>query len=365
MNTKIIAIYLPQYHEVEENNIWWGKGHTEWSHVRKAIPLFRGHYQPRIPLNKDYYDLSDHSVLQKQARLAHEHGIHGFCFYHYWFTGKKLLHKPLEAMLRAGTPDFPFCLSWANHNWINKVQRKGRQILIKQEYGNEDNWKEHFQYLLQYFSDKRYIRVDGRPLFVIHDPVIIPCFEQMRAVWDKMAREAGLDGLYYVNTLKFRGDAEFSVKANFDAQMEYFPSYALHVPYGSFFSKKVLLKFWILACRDVLRKRMVVSYDYVWKEALRSTPDNGIRTFLGAFLDWDTTPRWGNKGGVVYHGATPEKFRKYLEIQLRRSAEKDEKGFLFITAWNEWSEGAYLEPDERFGHEYLSAVREALRSKEN
>ena len=193
---KIIPLYLPQFHEIPENNEWWGKGFTEWTNVKKARPLFEGHNQPRIPKGKNYYDLSNLDVLKWQCSLANNYGIFGFCFYHYWFNGKLLLEKPMEMLLEHSEIAINYCVSWANHNWNDswKASPGKERILIDHDFDDEEDWVSHFNYLLNFFKDSRYIKEDGKPLVVIYIPNIIGKLNKMLALWNAMAIENGFKG---------------------------------------------------------------------------------------------------------------------------------------------------------------------------
>ena len=360
--TKLIAIYLPQYHEIEENNKWWGKGHTEWTSCKKAKRLFKDHYQPRIPLNNNYYDLTDREAQLEQVKLAKQNGIYGFCYYHYWFEGKMLLEKPMENMLHDKEIDMPFCISWANHTWTNSINKRGRKVLIEQTYGDKEDWENHFNYLKKFFKDKRYIRVNDKPVMVIYNAKDIECWEEMKSTWDEMAVNEGFKGIHYVNTLKDEQDIDYSNKYRFDAQFEYQPTFALRkrnkLEYNLwYYLKRILYK-------DFIDKPCICNYDRVWRNVIDNTPSNDIVTYLGSYSDWDTTARWGNKG-IVHKGANPQKFKKYLKQQITRSKTMNESEFIFITAWNEWSEGAYLEPDEKYKYKYLEVIKEAIYECDN
>lgn len=355
--SKIIAMYLPQYHEIEENNKWWGKGHTEWISCKKSKPLFKDHYQPRIPLNNNYYDLTEKKSQVWQAQLAKEYGIYGFCYYHYWFEGNLLLEKPAENMLKTPEIDIPFCFSWANHTWSNTLRRKNRNILISQSYGDRSDWINHFNYLLPFFNDKRYIKIKDKPMFIIYDAKDISCWDEMKSVWNKMAKENGFPGIHYVSTLKHESDVKFTREKEFDAQFEYQPRFSLglgkKINFAKYYNYKRILH------KDFLHKPCKISYDKVWKQIIKKTPDNGITTYLGCYTDWDTTARWSEQG-EVHIGGNPKKFEKYLHQQIQRSKNMKESDFIFITAWNEWSEGAYLEPDEKYGYKYLEAIKNVI-----
>ncbi|MDB6353567.1 glycoside hydrolase family 99-like domain-containing protein [Trichococcus sp. K1Tr] len=356
---KIIAIYLPQYHEIEENNEWWGKGHTEWVSCKKALPLFKNHYQPRIPLDNNYYDLTNEEEQIKQAQIAKEFGVYGFCYYHYWFEGKQIMQQPMEQMLNNKNIDIPFCISWANHTWSNSTSRKNRKILIEQTYGSKKDWEQHFVYLKQFFDDERYIKVDNKPIMVIYDAKNIDCWQEMKLLWDTLAKKEGWEGLFYINTLKHEEDVEVSNQFKFDAQFEYQPTFALGKSKKFDYAK--LYNFKRILYKEYLDRPLICSYDKIWQRVLTQTPSNGITTYLGAYNDWDTTARWGKKG-IVHKNASPEKFEKYLREQIKHSDELPNSDFIFVTAWNEWSEGAYLEADEKYGYGYLEAIKNSVNS---
>ena len=356
--TKLIAMYLPQYHEIPENNKWWGKGHTEWVNCKKAVPFSKTHYQPKVPLNKEYYNLLDEKFQERQNKLANDYGIYGFCYYHYWFEGKLLLEKPMENMLKNKKISNKFCISWANHSWINKYEKKNRKLLIEQTYGGVEDWVKHFDYLLQFFKDDRYIKVDGKPMLVIYDAKSINCWEKMKKIWDDLAIKNGLPGIYYVNTLKIYKDIEESNKGEFDAQFEYQPALSTS-PSNNIFSYQTLYNLKRIIYRDYLNKPAKFNYDHVWSEIFKNTPNN-LKTYLGAFVDWDVTSRWGSRG-LYYTGCTEQKFYKYLKKQVDRSKAMN-SDYIFITAWNEWSEGAYLEPDEKHKFNFLECIKKLYDS---
>ncbi len=366
---KIIAYYLPQFHEIPENNKWWGEGFTEWVNMKKARPLFEGHNQPRVPLNANYYDLSDVEVMRWQVELAKKYGLYGFCFYHYWFDGHLLLEKPVEQYLSEQSIDFPFCICWANEHWTNAWVSKDNKVLIEQRYGSEKEWTEHFYYLLPFLKDKRYIKIDGKPLLVLYRPEIIDCLEDMLNCWRSLARKEGLGEIciafqhpsYYVYPKK-REDL-------FDYCLEYQPTFARTMANNHkhsflrrmkrstalWFEKNLKIDLRYNPRHDVAK----VDYDKVWKDILRLRPHSG-KSVPGAFVDWDNTPRRG-KTGSAYTGVTPEKFKKYLGEQIRNARDNYHKDFMFLFAWNEWAEGGYMEPDEKNGYGMLEAMRGALK----
>jgi lipopolysaccharide biosynthesis protein len=357
---KLIAFYLPQFHPIPENDRWWGQGFTEWTNTRWAAPLFPGHYQPREPWADNYYSLLDSRARSWQADVARSHGIYGFCYYHYWFAGSPLLERPFNEVLRSGQPEFPFCLSWANEPWSRVWDGRRREILVRQEYGDASMWRRHFEDLLPAFRDPRYIRVDGRPLFVVYRPSSIPRPTAMFDLWRSLAREHGLEGLHLVHTLN---TFERRPVPGFDGTIDLEPLCTLAGPAARFWrwrrkGRGLLLRATRRDPRAVGRRFLdVIDYDRVWEMILnRPNPPAPRNAYRGAFMDWDNTPRRGNRA-TIFLGATPQKFERYLERQLARAESAGAGEFLFVNAWNEWAEGAYLEPDRRCGFQYLQAVQ--------
>lgn len=372
---KIIPFYLPQFHTIPENDEWWGKGFTEWTNVKKAIPLYEGHDQPRVPINENYYNLLDDNVKIWQADLAKKYGIFGFCYYHYWFKdGRRLLEKPAEQMLANKEIDLPFCFCWANENWSKNWDGGNREIIMKQDYGEKQDWEKHFQYLLPFFKDKRYITVHGKPLFVIYKPEQIIDLYQMVKYMRERAVEEGFPGIcfafqfptYYAD-MYYRDDI-------FDYRIGFEPVYSRNL--GSLREpgtsskvtklRKLLGENIISVYRKARSANMGINvgnpqqnlalyfYDETWDKILGA---NWTEEFLpGAFVDWDNTPR--NKHGVAYTGFSIEKFESYMTKLIAR-AKQENKPMLFINAWNEWGEGAFLEPDEKYGYRKLEAVKRA------
>jgi lipopolysaccharide biosynthesis protein len=360
---KVIAFYLPQFHPIPENDRWWGAGFTEWTKTRGATPLFPGHYEPREPLGDHYYNLLDEKARAWQADLARSYGIYGFCYYHYWFRGHRLLEKPFAEVLRTGQPDFPFCLSWANESWSRVWNGRRWDILMPQDYGEAGDWRRHFEELLPAFEDPRYIRIDGKPLFIIYRPSHIPRCTEMLELWRTLARESGLEGLqllHVLNTFEPRRVPGFAGTIDLE------PMYTISHRMPRLWRWRRYLRATMLR---LTRRRAdtpgspfmdLIDYDETWEKILDRPRRPGPElTIPGAFADWDNTPRRGNRG-TVFVGATPEKFERYLTRQLARARQIEGSGYLFVNAWNEWAEGAYLEPDKRFGLEYLEAVRRAL-----
>ncbi|QUG87014.1 glycoside hydrolase family 99-like domain-containing protein [Bacillus nitratireducens] len=345
---KLIAFYLPQFHEIPENNLWWGKGFTEWTNTRAAQKLFPEHYQPREPSQDYYYDLTDENARKWQAEIAKQYGIYGFCYYHYWFKGKRLLETPFNEVLRTGEPDLPFCLSWANEPWTRRWDGTNNDVLMPQDYGDEEDWKEHFYFLLTAFKDGRYIRIDNKPLFIIYRASIIPRCEEMLLYWQNLAKQNGLEGIYFVHTLNIQPYVK-----GFDACVEFEPSYTGYLTHNSLNLEKVV--------DGYHQKFNVMDYDKFWSNILeRAEIKKNIKTFLGAFVDWDNSARIGDRA-LIFKGATPEKFSHYLTQQIKHTVNSNNE-FLFINAWNEWGEGAYLEPDKKYGYKYLEAVKKSMEN---
>lgn len=362
---KIITFYLPQFHTFKENDNWWGKGFTEWRTVKNAKSYFKMHQQPRIPLNNNYYCLNDNGdTLQWQAELAREYGVYGFCFYHYWFDGKMLMEKPMEILLSRKDIKIHYCICWANENWTRAWADKTKEILIEQHYGNKQDWEKHFEYLLEFFKDERYILKDNKPVLVIYRPEIIPTRNKMFALWDKMARENGFAGIHLLyQQNKYNPDNDEAGKW-FESGIEYQPQYVMdlfrnkynRVPYKihsllNYISDKTSL-FW---CKPI---SFHFSYDKLWEKIISDFPKRE-NMYPGAFVDWDNTPRHKKRGSFCT-GVTPEKFEKYLRIQLERTTNVYHKDMLFLFAWNEWGEGGYLEPDEKNKYRMLEAIQKCV-----
>lgn len=374
---KTIAFYLPQYHTIPENDVWWGKDFTEWTNLKKSTALFDGHYQPRIPENRNYYNLLDDTVKQWQIDLAKKYGIYGFCFYHYWFKGgKKLLERPIEQFLENKSLKMPFCLCWANEPWTRAWDGKTKEVIMPQEYGTEQEWREHFQYLLPFLKDERYIYVDGKPLLVFYKPELIENLKAMIDIWKEMALTAGLPGLTFVVQGSNYNATQIFDNNLFDYGMMYEPGFTdmyisratsnelqkkrrKECPALYRYKIKTFLKRRIYNAFGLSRSHVVdrINYDLYW-EAILSRPAN-TRFIPGAFTDWDNSPRRGCKGRI-FIGSTPEKFQKYFSRLVKKTRDEYHMDMIFITAWNEWTEGAYLEPDEKYGCRYLQAIHDAL-----
>ncbi len=353
---RAIAFYLPQYHPIAENDQWWGEGFTEWTNVRKARPLFRHHRQPVIPGELGYYDLRDSDTREAQASLASAAGISGFCYWHYWFAGQRLLERPFAEVLDSGQPDFPFCLGWANESWSGVWHGNPDKILMQQSYPGPEDEARHFRLLEQAFKDPRYLTVDGKPIFYVYKPRQIP--ECLRFVehWQKLAIEAGLKGIHFVGEDVYIDDHPWDYKANgFDAVVANTPGVAfLRLAKKRFLPRYLLPR----AVHKLLRYPVLHKYrDFV----AHSQVDPGHGDFYPAVLpNWDNTPRSG-RNGFVLTGASPALFRSQLQYAVQQVEPRPpDKQLVFIKSWNEWAEGNYLEPDRKHGSTYLDVCRSVL-----
>ncbi len=371
---KIIPLYLPQFHTIPENDEWWGKGFTEWVNVREAKPLFEGHNQPRVPLNNNYYDLSDIETLKWQCRIAKEYGIYGFCMYHYWFNGHLLLEKPMEMLLAHPEIDIKYCVSWANHDWTDAWKASNRQpkVLIAHNFDDEKDWVDHFNYLLPFFKDPRYMTENNKPLMVIYIPNIIRKLKKMLDVWSQMARDNGFDGLTFIYqsaASSFDNSWDHSL---FDYGVEMNPGYvglANRQKNSSFFPKLMKysheIKRFLHIRRSLLPQKKITEvskadYDYTWQRILELRPiSNAPKMIPCAFTDWDNTPRHKERG-YLFQGVSPDKFKSYFKQLIDNTKNFYDTDMIFVFAWNEWAEGGYLEPDEKNGFAFLEAIKECL-----
>lgn len=345
---KVIAMYLPQFHQIPENDEWWGKGFTEWTAVTSAAPIYEEHYQPKKPLEGNYYNLLDKKTMEWQAQLMNQYQVDGLCFYHYWFKdGKRILEKPAEKLIEWKDVNMPFCFCWANatwarswskisakESWTNRFEKnengQNDGVLLEQQYGGEESWREHFEYFLTFFKDERYIKINNMPVVVIYHTSLISCLGEMIEKWNQWAIDNGWKGIYVIG-------------ARTNEISEQFVNSILHLEPAKAFEKMSMNK-------DVSR---LIDYKEVWRETLESVPykENII---YGGVVGYDDTPRRGREGRVI-KGQTPELFKQYLAELLAKN-EVANSPFTFINAWNEWGEGMYLEPDERDGYGYLEAI---------
>ena len=353
---KIIAFYLPQFHSFPENDKWWGTGFTEWTNTKKSRPHYKGHYMPREPLNDNYYCLLDKSTFEWQINLAKEYGIYGFCFYHYWFGEDTILmKKPMELYLNNQDLDLPFCISWANETWSRRWNGSD------QDNGTQETWIRHFEYLLDFFKDKRYIKVDGKPLFVLYKPEIFPDYKEMFKLWDTLAKKNGLPGI----TFAVQGavwNNILDVDDSFvDYRIMYEPGYTAcqsKDKKGLRFRISTRILKELTKMSSGIKVNCLKPYGETCLNIVNRKVDSD-KMIPGFFVNWDNTPRKGDAADS-YIGSNPKVYEKYLSLLIKKAREEYKKDIIFINAWNEWAESCYLEPDKKFGYGYLEATKRAL-----
>ena len=382
MKARVIALYLPQFHPIPENDKYWGKGFTEWTNVGKAKPLFKGHYQPRVPADLGYYDLRMPEVREAQAGLAREAGIEGFCYWHYWFgNGRMLLERPFQEVLDSGKPEFPFCLGWANHSWKTSTWtndgKQRNEMIAEMQYLGEDDYRKHFNYVLKAFQDKRYITVDGMPLFLIFDPIDLPA--DFIPYWRKLAKEVGLPGIHFVANIQNTNgrplkdnNGNIVAKGYFatDEAGKYY-DYVVNIKgFGAVASlgtwrAEIMSKnkFWFAAQRALANRfNIKIPNIYDYRKIMKNyyVPEDSRENVYPSLLpQWDRSPRSGVNG--IYKNSTPEYFKEsILEALKLVKNKKAEHRILFLKSWNEWAEGNYVEPDIKFGHGYLDAIHDSI-----
>jgi lipopolysaccharide biosynthesis protein len=360
-NPKLFAFHLPQFHPIAENDEWWGPGFTEWRNVAQGRPLFEGHYQPHYPADLGYYDLRLPEVREHQAALARQYGINGFCYYHYWFAGKQLLQRPVSEILTSGKPDFPFCLCWANENWTRRWDGADQEVLISQEYSIEDD-RAHFQALLPYFKDSRYIRINNKPLFLVYRSTFLPNCYNTTSLWRQQAKANGLEDLYLVKLESLSSERQNAPKQDgFDAALDFQPDWgALPKPIQPPRRWKLLKKLG-LAKSHPFTTNLIYSYPEVVK-AMLSRPSVEYPRFPCVVPSWDNYARRRGGNAIILHGSTPEAYGKWLSAVLGDQTvfQRLPEPIVFINAWNEWAEGNHLEPDLKWGHQYLEKTFNSL-----
>jgi Glycosyltransferase WbsX len=357
---RVIAFYLPQFHAIPENDEWWGKGFTEWTNVGRARPLYPGHVQPRLPTELGYYDLRVPEVREHQAQLAREYGIEGFCYWHYWFNGRRILQRPFDEVLTTGKPDFPFCLGWANQTWTGIWHGAPNRILIEQTYGGEVDARRHFEAVLPAFLDPRYLTVHGQPIFVLHQPQDLPDPIAFTSAWRRWAQAEGLPGVFFVGTREvgwphpreygFDGAFPGSVGRIFHLQA---------VSGVDRFLRRVLRgNDGTSLARRFLGWPRRIEYTTAVEHAL--APDGGEDDFPCVVPNWDNTPRSGSDG-LVLTGSTPDRFHDHMQTAIGAVEARDpDYRLVFLKSWNEWAEGNFVEPDATYGRHYLEAIRRAV-----
>jgi len=352
---RVIAFYLPQFHPTPENDEWWGAGFSEWTNVASAKPLFNGHEQPVIPADLGFYDLRLPETRVAQAEMAAAHGVEGFCYWHYWFGGRRMLERPFNEVLSSGSPDFPFCLGWANHSWNGIWKDEPHRMLIDQTYPGEADDRAHFDYLLTAFRDKRYMTVDGKPIFVIFKPTDIPDAKKRFALWRELALQAGLKGLHIVgiHMLDFTDPGELGLDAVTLSRLAVTNT-------ANSVVNEVTKNIWRIRRKLSLGGPRVVEYSEAIKHLVPDLKQFACEAYPCIYPNWDNTPRKGRKG-LVLANSTPALFEAHLNDAVGALGERDdEHKLVFVKSWNEWAEGNHLEPDTKWGLQYLQALKRVI-----
>ena len=353
---RVLALYLPQFHPTPENDKWWGEGFTEWTNVVKARPLFRGHQQPKLPGKVGFYDLRLPETRVAQAELAKKAGIEGFCYWHYWFgNGKRLLERPFTEVLASGSPDFPFCLAWANHSWYKKLwdpKAPGKDILLmEQTYPSKDDFVAHFYALLPAFKDPRYVKVEGKPFFMVFKPLEIKNVELFINTWQDLAKKNGLPGIYFVGQCD-----RFKIKEVLDVGYDA----VNHEEVNHIHEKEPIIK---KVIQQILLRSIKLPRVYNYSKAMKSMiipEDKKNEVFPTICPNFDHTPRSGSRG-LVYTGVTPHAFSEHVIDTLDLIKDKpDQYKIVILKSWNEWGEGNYLEPDEKNGDTFIKTLSKII-----
>jgi lipopolysaccharide biosynthesis protein len=358
MNSKkirSIAFHLPQYHPIPENDEWWSKGFTEWTKVSRAQPYFKGHAQPHLPADLGFYDLRLPEAREAQAALAREYGIHGFCYYHYWFNGREVLERPVNEILESGKPDFPFCLCWANENWTRRWDGNDAEVLLKQEYCAEDDIA-HIRRLIPMFKDPRYIKIDGKPVFLVYRFSHLPDPGATIERWRSEVKAAGFPGIYLANVESFHEDYGLAGRMDLDAGVEFAPDWKCLGPRIRPFGKLTKL---IKAYRG-WSNNVITSYPALIEKMMNKQKPDYLR-YPCVTPMWDNSARRKTRATILVD-STPEIYGQWLKETIQEfKPPSSEENLVFINAWNEWGEGNHLEPCQTWGRAYLEATREALR----
>lgn len=355
---RLIAFYLPQFHPIPENDLWWGKGFTEWTNVAVAKPVFPGHYQPHIPADLGFYDLRLAEVREEQAYLAKAYGIYGFCYYYYYFNGKRLLNRPLDENLRTGKPDFPFCICWANENWTRRWDGRDNEVLIEQKHSIEDD-EVFIRQLIPVLKDKRYIRINNKLLLLIYRVERFPDINQTADIWRNIIKKELNEELFLCAVNNFVKEIDPQL-IGFDATVQFpldFHPDCRILPQWS--SNENNLEF------TPLEDYLIMDYKLIM-ERMVNIKKPSYKFFRGVFPAWDNTPRRQNSS-AIFINSSPDLYSIFLKITigLTNAEHTGDEKLIFINAWNEWAEGAHLEPDKKYGLQWLEKTREALESKED
>ena len=356
---KSIALYLPQFHPVPENDEWWGKGFTEWTNVTKAKPLYKGHFQPRLPADLGFYDLRVEEAREAQAMLAKEYGIYGFCYWHYWFGGKRIIERPLMEVVKSGKPDFPFCIAWANQTWSGTWHGlSNKRVLIEQTYPGREDYEAHFYAMLGTLRDDRYIEINGHKLVFVLRPTEIPDPGFFTSTWQELALKEGLKGLHFVG---MHTSPEWDPRSHgFNASVEAYPP--LERLRDPTIADKLAHRMFNVNLVELKRKKLKQPWILPYRNYVERYPYHDIKEheYPLVYPGWDNTPRCGADGWLL-EGSTPDLFESLCVKAFRETENKPEgEKIVIIKSWNEWAEGNYMEPDREFGHKYLQAFSKAL-----
>lgn len=347
-DVKIIPFYLPQFHPIPENDTWWGKGFTEWINVTRAFPQFPGHYQPHLPGELGFYDLRNTAIMTRQIELAKNYGIYGFCFYYYWFSGRRILDMPLNSFFNDPDKDFPFCICWANESWTRRWDGKDHDILLEQNY-NSENDIEFIRSIIPFLKDPRYIRIEDKPLIIVYRPSLLPEPKKTSDTWRNYCRDAGIGDIYLCFTTSFDNLPPDAFK--FDCVIEFPPNNT---------QLKDISKSLDIVNRSFSGK--IFNYEELLKiYAHKALP--GYDLFKGITPSWDNTARKLNNGTILWN-SSPELFKQWFNKIYNDTINQNapSKRFIFINAWNEWAEGAHLEPDRKYGYAYLDAIAQVIKN---
>jgi lipopolysaccharide biosynthesis protein len=354
----VLAFYLPQFHPIPENDAWWRKGFTEWDNVARARPLFRGHRQPHVPADLGFYDLRLPETREAQATLAARHGLSGFCYYHYWFSGRRILERPFDEVLASGSPDFPFCLCWANETWTRRWDGRSGEVLLEQCYSAADD-RAHIEWLLLAFEDRRYFRVGGKPLFLVYRASLLPDPRRTTEIWRETARRCGAGELYLCRVESLAEEAHVNPsEQGFDAAVEFQPDWTTLFEHRSYFR-------WHGAAlpgrmSSLWRRNRRFDYERVARLMMSKRPPEYQRHPC-VMPGWDNTPR-RNRDAYIFLDSSPQVYREWLRHALETARRDAPTSLVFVNAWNEWGEGCHLEPCRHSWSAYLEATAEAIRS---